>query len=258
LLRGRKKTRDYYHVRALHAAVFRVRREPGISISEGSSANRRPNLVTSNAVSLDENVPGTYNSRFLPETVSLERPQCRQALPIHPIHPAPSCFPKPETRNLNHLVLIPFRRARERLRQGQLWQPKGPPPRHPQSQRRVPDLVARPLSPQALSKLLDRKPYLLRPLAVQLLPPPLAPIDPAERLEIDLSAIHTAEDLRQLPSHAARLRPPRAHASLGGRVPGGARSGGLRDLSGGWRTVRLRLRRSLETRTGVHPPGGLA
>ena len=52
--------------------------------------------------------------------------------------------------------------------------------------RRVPDLVARPLSPQALSYLLDRKPHLLRPLAMQLLPPPLAPIDPAERLGIDL------------------------------------------------------------------------
>src|SRR5262249_27364819 len=35
--------------------------------------------------------------------------------------------------------------------------------------RRVPDLVARPLSAQALSDLLDRKPHLLRPLALQLL-----------------------------------------------------------------------------------------
>jgi hypothetical protein len=38
----------------------------------------------------------------------------------------------------------------------------------------------------------------LRALAVQLLPPPLKPIDPAERLGIDLSSIHTTEDLRQL------------------------------------------------------------
>jgi hypothetical protein len=33
---------------------------------------------------------------------------------------------------------------------------------------------------------------------MQLLPPPLKPIDPAERLGIDLSSLHTAEDLRQL------------------------------------------------------------
>jgi len=38
----------------------------------------------------------------------------------------------------------------------------------------------------------------LRPLAVQLLPPPLKPIDPADRLGIDLSLLHTAEDLREL------------------------------------------------------------
>ncbi len=58
--------------------------------------------------------------------------------------------------------------------------------------------MARPLSPQALSSLLDRKPHLLRPLAVQLLPPPLEPIDPAERLGIDLSSLRTVEDFRQL------------------------------------------------------------
>ena len=62
----------------------------------------------------------------------------------------------------------------------------------------MPDLVARPLSPPALSGLLDRKPYLLRPLAAQLLPPPLAAIDPAERLGIDLSRVRTAEHVRQV------------------------------------------------------------
>jgi hypothetical protein len=62
----------------------------------------------------------------------------------------------------------------------------------------VPDLVARSLSPHALSNLLDRKLYLLRPLAAQLLPPPLAPIDPAERLGIDLLSLRTVEDFRQL------------------------------------------------------------
>jgi hypothetical protein len=64
--------------------------------------------------------------------------------------------------------------------------------------RRVPDLIARPLSAQALSDLSDRKPHLLRPLAVQLLLLPLKPIDPADRLGIDLSSLRTAEDLREL------------------------------------------------------------
>ena len=49
-------------------------------------------------------------------------------------------------------------------------------------------------SPQALSNLLDRKPQLLRPLALQLLHPPLASVDPAERLGIDLSSLRTVEE----------------------------------------------------------------
>jgi hypothetical protein len=51
---------------------------------------------------------------------------------------------------------------------------------------------------EALSKLLDRKPHLWRPLAKQLLPSPLAVIDPAERLGIDLNSLRTAEDCRQV------------------------------------------------------------
>ena len=81
---------------------------------------------------------------------------------------------------------------------GRSGNPRGRPRGIRNPRRRVPDLAARPLSAQALSDLLDRKPHLLRALAVQLLPPPLKPIDPAERLGIDLSSIHTAEDLRQL------------------------------------------------------------
>jgi len=87
-------------------------------------------------------------------------------------------------------------RAREA--KGRSGNPRGRPRGIRNPRRRVPDLAARPLSAQALSDLLDRKPHLLRALAVQLLPPPLKPIDPAERLGIDLSSIHTAEDLRQL------------------------------------------------------------
>jgi 5-methyltetrahydropteroyltriglutamate--homocysteine methyltransferase len=61
----------------------------------------------------------------------------------------------------------------------------------------VPDLVARPLSPQALLDLLDRKPHLWRPLGSQYLPPARAATDPAARLGLDPSSLRTAEDIRQ-------------------------------------------------------------
>ena len=47
-------------------------------------------------------------------------------------------------------------------------------------------------------ELLDREPHLLRPFVAQLLPPPLAPIDLAERLGIDLSSLSTTEDFPQV------------------------------------------------------------
>jgi hypothetical protein len=56
------------------------------------------------------------------------------------------------------------------------------------------------LSAQALSDLLNRRPHLLRPLAVQALPPPLAAGDPVECLGIDLMSLRTAEDRRQMPA----------------------------------------------------------
>jgi hypothetical protein len=62
----------------------------------------------------------------------------------------------------------------------------------------VPNLAARPLGAQALSNLIDRKPHLLRPLAAQLLPPPLAAVDPPGRLGIHLGSLRTAEDCRQV------------------------------------------------------------
>jgi len=107
------------------------------------------------------------------------------------------------SKNLKGLGIDPSSlRARDtRARgfaKGRSGNPRGRPRGIRNPRRRVPDLAARPLSAQALSDLLDRKPHLLRALAVQLLPPPLKPVDPAERLGIDLSSIHTAEDLRQL------------------------------------------------------------
>ncbi len=104
-----------------------------------------------------------------------------------------------ESQSLGPDRLSPRARdARGRFARGSSGNPLGRPPGIPNPKRRVPDLVARPLSAQALSHLLDRKPYLLRPLAAQLLPPPLRAIDPAERLGIDLASLRTVEDVRRV------------------------------------------------------------
>jgi len=88
------------------------------------------------------------------------------------------------------------RDARGRFAKGSSGNPRGRPPGIRNPKRRIPDLVARPLSAQALADLLDRKPHLLRAIADQLLPPPRTAIDPAKRLGIDLSSMRTAEDCR--------------------------------------------------------------
>jgi hypothetical protein len=43
-----------------------------------------------------------------------------------------------------------------------------------------------------------RRPYLLRRFAQQVLPPPAAPLDPADRLGIDLSAYRTPREISRL------------------------------------------------------------
>ncbi len=101
--------------------------------------------------------------------------------------PLPSCyhlFPRPEIQESQQLGPDPFlphaRDARGRFATGRSGNPRGRPRGIANPRRRVPDLVARPLSAQALSDLLDRKPPFLRPLAAQLLLPPLASIDQTE------------------------------------------------------------------------------
>src|SRR6266446_9011352 len=118
---------------------------------------------------------------------------------------SPSCYhllPRPEIQESQQLGPDPFlprgRDARGRFATGRSGNPRGRPRGIANPRRRVPDLVARLLSAQALSDLLDRKPHVLRPLAAQLLPPPLASIDPAVRLGIDLSSVHTVEHCRQV------------------------------------------------------------
>ena len=119
--------------------------------------------------------------------------------------PASSCnrlYPRPRFQEFQSLEPDPFlRRARDacgRFAKGSSGNPRGRPRGIHNPRRRVPDLAARQLGAPALSDLLDRKPHLLRPLAAQLLPPPLAAIDPAARLGIDLSSLRTFGDLRQV------------------------------------------------------------
>src|SRR6516162_2075339 len=112
------------------------------------------------------------------------------------------------------------RDARGRFAKGSSGNPRGRPPGIRNPKRRIPDLVARPLSERALADLLDRKPYLLRPLAAQLLPPPRTAIDPAKRLGIDLSSMRTAEDIRWvMPTVLAAIaRGEITPAEIAGRV----------------------------------------
>src|SRR5712671_6062129 len=111
--------------------------------------------------------------------------------------PLPSCyrlFSGPGIREYQQLGPDPLppraRDARGRFAKGSSGNPRGRPPGIPNPKRRVPDLAARPLSAQALSDLIDRKPQLLRP--------PLTAIDPAARLGVDLASLRTVEDLRQV------------------------------------------------------------
>jgi hypothetical protein len=96
------------------------------------------------------------------------------------------------------LFLYRARDTHGRFAKGSSGNPRGRPPGISNPKRRVPDLAARPLSAAALSDLIDRRPHLLRPLAAQLLPPPLPPSDPGKHLGIDLSSLRTVEDVREV------------------------------------------------------------
>jgi hypothetical protein len=89
-----------------------------------------------------------------------------------PDPPSPCCsklLSEPGIKEFQSLgpdrLLPPARDARRRFANGSSGNPRGRPPGIRNPKRRVPDLVARPLSPQALLNLVERNPELLRPLA---------------------------------------------------------------------------------------------
>jgi NAD(P)-dependent dehydrogenase (short-subunit alcohol dehydrogenase family) len=118
--------------------------------------------------------------------------------------PPPSCFSSVSGSAIQELQSLdpdPFasraRDTRGRFAKGSSGNPLRP-RGIPNPNRGVLDLLTTPPSAQALSNLLDRKPHLSRLPAAQLLPPPLAVRDPAERLGIDLSPLRTNADFEQV------------------------------------------------------------
>jgi Family of unknown function (DUF5681) len=166
------------------------------------------------------------------------------------LHPGPG-FEKDQ--QLTPDPLSPRARdLRGRFAKGSSGNPRGRPRGIRNPERRVPDLRARPLSAQALSELLDRKPHLLRPLAEQLLPPPLAAVDPAARLGISPTSLQTIEDVPQVLSTvlAAIARgeiTPSECALIAERVEARLRPGR--------RLARLERQLALQSRPIRTPPG---
>ena len=120
--------------------------------------------------------------------------------------PDPSCsilLSESGIQESQSLGLDPYsfraRETRGRFAKGSSGNPRGRPRGIRNPRRRIPDLVAQPLSAQALWRLLDRKPHLLLPFAEQLLPPSRASTDPIDRLGIDLASVRTGVDLRWMP-----------------------------------------------------------
>jgi hypothetical protein len=160
------------------------------------------------------------------------------------IMPCIPCLIDTKWRNINNLILILFRLTRAtrpgRCARGSSGDPLGRLCGIPDPKQRLPDLVARPLSAQVLSDLIDRKPHLLLLLAAQLLPPPLVSIDPAEApWDRPVVVAHGRGFPARAPYRsgggcATRSRPPRARAS---------------------RRVRIRLR-TVRRHARFEPPDG--
>jgi hypothetical protein len=84
-----------------------------------------------------------------------------------------------------------------RFAKGHSGNPQGRPRGIPNPQRRVVGLEAWRANPQGVSALAKRKPWLLRPLLAQMLPPPRRALDPAEQLGISVALLRTAAEVQQ-------------------------------------------------------------
>lgn len=87
------------------------------------------------------------------------------------------------------------RDERGRFAKGHSGNPRGRPPGIPNPRRHTVSISAFRKNPEAAFALFDRRPDLLRQLTEPLLPPRARAIDPAERIGLDLSAIHAWGDV---------------------------------------------------------------
>jgi hypothetical protein len=89
------------------------------------------------------------------------------------------------------------RDPRGRFAKGHSGNPQGRSRGIPDPKRRVVDLQAWRANPQAVSALARRKPWLLRSLLAQMLPPLRRALDPAEQLGISVASLRTAAEMQQ-------------------------------------------------------------
>ena len=91
----------------------------------------------------------------------------------------------------------PERDLRGHFAEGHSGNPKGRPRGIPNPQRRAITLQAWRANPQAVSAVAKRRPWLLRPLLMQVMPPPASAQDPAERIGVRPEAVRTPQQAQQ-------------------------------------------------------------
>jgi hypothetical protein len=109
---------------------------------------------------------------------------------------APDRF-SPRARNAGAGAHTGDRDQRGRFATGTSGNPRGRPRGVPNPKRRVLTVSAFRKNPDAAMALFDRKPHLWRQLVAHFMPPRARPIDPAERIGLDLAVVRTPEDVER-------------------------------------------------------------